>query len=252
MAKKTPEIKNRSLHLVMQGKGGAGKSFVASLLCQYYQDKNSEYQAVDLDPINRSLAAIGGLNTEIWSIMKEDGNLTVDPERFDELIEYIVTQKCDVIVDNGSTSFLPFNNYLIQQDITDLLKENGVDTSIHCVIRGGASLRDCIQGLNQLCEYHSPESTTIYAWLNEVEGAIEAKGKTFEQMTVYKNWHERIRGIITLPEQKNELYQKDVARMLKNSMTFDSAIASKETRLVSKKRLGELKKDYLSMISVHI
>ncbi len=252
MTQENPENANRILHLIMQGKGGAGKSFTASLLCQFYQEKKRSYCAIDLDPVNRTLAAINGLDAEIWEIMKKGGNSTVDHEKFDELIEYIVSTETDIIIDTGSTSFMPFNNYLIQQEITDLLLENGFKTSIHCVIRGGASLKDCMQGLYSLCEQHSEESTSIYVWLNEVEGKIEAKGKTFEEMSVYTKWRERIEGIITIPEQDNELYQKDITKMMKNSLTFDSAISSKEFGLVSKNRLKQLKKYYIDSIGIHI
>ena len=41
-----------SIHFILQGKGGVGKSYVASLLTQYLQDKKKPVVGFDLDPTN--------------------------------------------------------------------------------------------------------------------------------------------------------------------------------------------------------
>ena len=241
----------RMLHLVMQGKGGAGKSLVSSLLCQFYQLKERQFDAIDLDPVNHTLSAIGPLDAQVWNILKSKENPTIDPVQFDALVDHVLRLDGDVVIDTGSTSFLSFNNYLIQQGITDLLSEYQVDTKIHCVIRGGSSLSDCMGGLDQLCKHHSPETTDIYVWLNEVEGEIKANSKTFEEMKVYARWNDRIDGVIRIPEQTNELYTKDMTDMLQNHQTFAEAIESSDTGLVSKKRLDQLRSYYADAISLH-
>ncbi|WP_458448767.1 nucleotide-binding protein, partial [Campylobacter coli] len=40
------------IHFVLNGKGGIGKSFISSLLCQYFLDKGESIVAIDTDPNN--------------------------------------------------------------------------------------------------------------------------------------------------------------------------------------------------------
>ena len=41
-------------HLLMQGKGGVGKSFVASILYQYLKRRGLEVYGCDTDPVNNT------------------------------------------------------------------------------------------------------------------------------------------------------------------------------------------------------
>jgi len=42
-----------SVHLVLQGKGGVGKSFVSSILAQYFRTKSAPVYCLDTDPVRR-------------------------------------------------------------------------------------------------------------------------------------------------------------------------------------------------------
>ena len=228
------------IHVVAQGKGGAGKTFIASLLCQSYLRTGKKYEAFDLDPVNRSLAAIAGLNAQPWKILQT--NADIDPARFDRLVETIYQTKHDIIMDLGATSFLPFNNYLVRNGIFELLKESAnAEIIIHCVIRGGSSLLECLNGLKKLCTYHSSTQAKIVVWLNEVEGEIERNGKTFQCMKIYDETSSRISRIVVLPEQKDALHRQDMIELLKRNEMFDAAIKSAQTGIVSKMRIKNLK-----------
>jgi adenylylsulfate kinase-like enzyme len=45
-----------AVHLSLQGKGGAGKSLIASFLAQYYEDRGINAVCVDTDPMNHTFA----------------------------------------------------------------------------------------------------------------------------------------------------------------------------------------------------
>ena len=45
------------INMVLQGKGGVGKSFVASTLAQYMKNKGEEPLCIDTDPVNTTFAA---------------------------------------------------------------------------------------------------------------------------------------------------------------------------------------------------
>lgn len=235
--------KQPRIHLVAQGKGGAGKTFVASLLCQNFIRSNTAYKAFDLDPVNRSLTAISGLNVESWKVLQT--NADIDPVKFDELVEVIYQTDKDIILDLGATSFLPFNSYLVQNRIFELLRTSGnIKVIIHCVIRGGSSLIECLNGLKKLCTYYSADDTHIVVWLNEVEGEISRDGKTFEEMKIYNDIKNRIARIVIIPEMKDYLHRHDMIEILKRNQMFDSAISSAKTGIVSKMRIQNLKKTF--------
>ena len=40
------------VHLTLQGKGGVGKSYVASLIAQHRMDKGMPVSCIDTDPVN--------------------------------------------------------------------------------------------------------------------------------------------------------------------------------------------------------
>ena len=48
-----------SVHLVLQGKGGVGKSCVSAILAQYFRTKSAPVHFVDTDPINTTFTQQG-------------------------------------------------------------------------------------------------------------------------------------------------------------------------------------------------
>ena len=45
-----------AIHLTLQGKGGVGKSLVATVLAQYLREKGKDVRCIDTDPVNRTFA----------------------------------------------------------------------------------------------------------------------------------------------------------------------------------------------------
>ena len=50
-----------TVHLILQGKGGVGKSFIATLLAQYLQEKGVAVRCFDADPVY-CLSALGNVS----------------------------------------------------------------------------------------------------------------------------------------------------------------------------------------------
>jgi CO dehydrogenase nickel-insertion accessory protein CooC1 len=53
-----------AIHLVMQGKGGVGKTLVSTWLAEYLLTRRKEVRCIDGDPVNRSLAQYAALNAD--------------------------------------------------------------------------------------------------------------------------------------------------------------------------------------------
>lgn len=117
-----------------------------------------------------------------------------------------------------------------------MLKELGHELIIHTVITGGQALSDTIYGFAQLVGQF-PDDVKFIVWLNPYWGKIENDGKPFEKMNVYKDNKERIAAIINIPELKEETFGHDLSEMLRQKITFEEAIGSSNTNIMTKQRL---------------
>ena len=85
-----------TVHLILQGKGGVGKSFAAFLLAQYLPEKSVLVRCFDADPINSTLASFPALNAvKIDLIETSDKGRRINPRRFDDLVEQIAGQPAE-------------------------------------------------------------------------------------------------------------------------------------------------------------
>lgn len=113
-----------TVHFIQQGKGGVGKSMIASILYQVLLLLGKKVAAFDTDPVNATLAGFKEFEVTCLDILK---NGDIDPRQFDTLIDTIMEQKPEthVIVDNGASSFLALNGYIKENSIIGMLEEGG-------------------------------------------------------------------------------------------------------------------------------
>ncbi|MFU8797096.1 MAG: conjugal transfer protein TraL [Gammaproteobacteria bacterium] len=221
------------IHIILQGKGGVGKSFIASTLAQYKKSKGQEPLCIDTDPVNATFAGFKALNVRRLEIMNDD---EINPRNFDTLVELIAHSKDDVVIDNGASSFVPLTHYLITNQVPNLLQEMGHEMIVHTVITGSQALLDTISGFAQLAKQFSKEAKFV-VWLNPYWGPIEHEGKGFEQMKAYKENQDRVSAIVRIPSLKEETYGRDLSDMLQERLTFDEAIAAPSLIIMTRQRL---------------
>ena len=87
-----------TIHLVLQGKGGVGKSIVASWLAEFLIGRGQPVRCFDGDPVNRSLAQIKALNVEKLDLLNDEG--VVMRGRYDALINRFLTEEAVFLVDS--------------------------------------------------------------------------------------------------------------------------------------------------------
>ena len=223
--------------MVLQGKGGVGKSLIAAILAQYNVSKGKQPLCIDTDPVNATFHGFKALNVKRLQIMDGD---EINPRHFDSLVELIAPSAVDVIIDNGASSFVPLSHYLISNQVPALLQEMGHELVVHTVITGSQALTDTVNGFAQLATQFPAESSFI-VWLNPYWGAIEYEGKSFEQMKAYINNKSRVTAIIKMPTLKEETYGRDLADMLQEHLTFDEALANSALTIMTRQRLKIVK-----------
>lgn len=225
------------IHVILQGKGGVGKSFIAATLAQYKMSKNQNPACIDTDPVNATFYGYKALEVKRLQIMEAD---EINPRSFDSLIEMIAATKNDVIIDNGASSFVPLSHFLISNQVPSLLTEMGHQLIIHTVITGGQALLDTVSGFSQLISQF-PSEALFVVWLNPYWGAIEHEGKGFEQMKAYTTNKDRVSAIVHIPKLKKETYGQDLSEMLQERLTFDEALALPSRTIMTRQRLKIIK-----------
>jgi CobQ/CobB/MinD/ParA nucleotide binding domain len=236
-----------TIHLILQGKGGVGKSVIATLLAQYLQDKGIAASCYDADPLNQTLAGFSGLNVvKVDLIEATEKGRRINPRRFDDLVEKVTQEPADghIIVDTGSSAFVPLMHYLVSNDVVDVLSQAGHEVVIHTVVTGGQALLDTLHGVAQ--QVRQLEGVRFVIWLNPFWGPVVEDGKHFEQMKTYQDIKKRIEAIVDLPAFTDELFPQDVATMLKARLTFKDAIESPTFSLMSRHRLRIAQRDFYS------
>lgn len=232
------------IHMVLQGKGGVGKSLIAAILAQYKVSKGTQPLCIDTDPVNATFHGFKALNVKRLQIMDGD---EINPRNFDSLVELIAPSTVDVIIDNGASSFVPLSHYLISNQVPALLQEMGHELVVHTVITGSQALTDTVNSFAQLATQFPTESSFI-VWLNPYWGAIEHEGKSFEQMKAYINNKSRVTAIVKIPTLKEETYGRDLADMLQEHLTFDEALTNSALTIMTRQRLKIVKSDLFAQL----
>ena len=234
------------VNIVLQGKGGVGKSFIASVMAQYYYSKNKKPLCIDTDPVNATFHGFKALNVKHLDLMEDDD---INPHKFDDLIDLISKSKSDVIIDNGASTFVPMSHYLISSRIPSLLKKSGLELVIHTVITGGQALNDTLNGFQKMIKQF-PEDVSFVVWLNPFWGKIELEGKEFESMKFYLDNKERVSAIIKIPKYKPETFGRDLADALQAKLTFDDAIKKPESTIMSRQRISIIRSDLFEQLEI--
>lgn len=225
------------VHLVLQGKGGVGKSFISAMIAQYKMSIGQTPLCIDTDPINATFTGYADLNVKRIELLDGD---EINPRNFDVMVELIDGTTDDVVVDNGASSYQPLLAYLIQNDVASVLEGLGHELILHTVVTGGQALIDTVVGFGDIATQF-PGDTKIVVWLNPYWGPIEHEGRAFEQMKAYKDHKGRVAAIVTLPKFQESTFGRDLSDMLQERMTFDKAVANASLPIMARQRLKQIR-----------
>ena len=224
-------------NITLQGKGGVGKSFCASTLAQWLHSTGRKPVCIDTDPVNRTFSGYAALRVEHIKIMQDD---EINSRRFDELVERISGTDEDVVIDNGSSSFVALSHYLLSNDVPAVLSSLGHPLVVHVVITGGQMLVDTMNGFAHVVQ-HFGDDASFVVWLNPFWGPIVHEGKSFEEMRAYTAVRDRVSAIIQVPRLKAETFGADLSSVLKARQTFAEAIAAPERSIMERQRIKVIK-----------
>lgn len=218
------------IHFILQGKGGVGKTMLASMLLQAFLSRGKRCLGIDTDPVNASLAAFKALPVKEINILEGDGTGNIDIRAFDMLLEELVNAPSDevIVVDNGASSFVSLATYIRENDLLATLREAGHSVVFHSIVVGGQGLNDTCKNLMSLVQKFD-EAKIFVVWENPFFGPVmqKANGETRElqQFSVIQKHLEKIRAIVRLPVVNQNLAGRDLQELFARSLTFDEAMS---------------------------
>jgi hypothetical protein len=238
-----------AIHLVLQGKGGVGKSFVALHLAQYFADLGVPTAVFDSDPLTPTLSNYQALAARYINFMLDDDEL--DVEQFDVLASEIV-EACGhvVVLDTGSSNFIPLLGYLRSNDVLRVLTELGRHVVIHSVLVGGAGARETLGGLLSMVE-NLPADGYV-AWLNSFLGPVLFDGKPFEETKAFGEIRDRLAGIVRIKHRRGTnqmLHLKALQEMTRLHLTYKEAMATPQFSLWDRQRLAQARREVNQQLS---
>ncbi len=233
------------VHIIQQGKGGVGKSMIASILYQVVRLLGKQVVAFDTDPVNATLAGFKEFEVIRLDILK---NGDIDPRQFDTLIDSIMEQgpETHVIVDNGASSFLALNSYIRENNIIGILEEAGHSVFFHSVITGGQAIGDTVLGLRSLALGFP--TTPIVVWLNWYFGEIVMDGRPFEEFKVYQEFYKQFHAVITIPQGNKSTIGKDLETLFAKRQSFKNGIESSQS-IVVRSRLQRYQNELVEAVN---
>lgn len=239
----------KNVHFILQKKGGVGKSVAALMLSQYLRSIGEPVEVIDTDPSNATLFSYKALNGQRIQLM--EGNV-LNESKFDVMMNRILKEDSSFVIDCGASSFIPLTNYMIENDVADMIADSGKQVVAHTVIVGESNLLDTLTSFAELAE-QMPQEVQLVVWLNEffnkAFGKIELDGTPFEEMGVYVDNKSRVRGIVCLPKRNPATFGADIEKMLTERLTFDEVRQSPEFQVMNKSRIFKVQKEIYEQLA---
>jgi len=234
-----------SIHMILQGKGGVGKSLIAVLIAQYLQSIGYKVVCADTDPVNATFTQYKSLDVAHVDIA-EGGN--VIQRKFDPLMELIVSADADFVIDNGAATFMPLTRYLAENDIFQVMAEAGKKVFVHTVLTGGQAKPDTFNGFAELLSKVNNHAKVV-VWENEFWGKVEFDGLPISAGKLFRDAEKagKIAGIVKIADRsQSDTFVGDMKQMTERNMTLADVMASPDFSFLAKNRLQKVVKEVFS------
>jgi hypothetical protein len=240
---------HNTVHFILQGKGGIGKTLVSTILAQWLQAKgDAPLRCYDTDQENTTFSRYKALNVQHIPVMTEAR--TIDPKRFDALMIDILEEDGNCVIDNGANTFSPLLAYLLENHCFDLLADSGRKVYIHTIVGGGDTLHDTAMGFVSTAKStaQSPDLSLVL-WENEHFGLLQsASGKAFIESQTYAEHAGRVCGRVVLAQRNADTFGADIKKMNTARMTIDEVKASDKFNVMEKQRIKVVFRDLFEQL----
>ncbi|MES3023739.1 MAG: hypothetical protein V4857_19405 [Pseudomonadota bacterium] len=236
---------HNTVHFILQGKGGIGKTLVSTILAQWLAPKDTlPLRCYDTDQENATFSRYKAMDVKHVQVMTDDRN--IDPKRFDALMIDLLEEDGNCVIDNGANTFSPLMGYLIENDCFSLLEESGRKVFIHVIVGGGDTLHDTAMGFVSTAK---ATKVPLVLWENEHFGLLKsASGKLFTDSQTYADHADRVRGRVVLTQRNADTFGADIKKMNTARMTANEVRESDKFNVMEKQRIKVVFRDLFEQL----
>lgn len=236
---------HNTVHFVLQGKGGIGKTLVSTILAQWMAGKDElPLRCYDTDQENATFSRYKAMNVKHVPVMTD--TRMIDPKRFDALMIAILEEEGNCVIDNGANTFSPLMAYLLENDCFSLLEESSRKVYIHVIVGGGDTLHDTAMGFISTAK---STNAPLVLWENEHFGLLRsASGKVFIESQTYADNARRVVGRVVLAQRNADTFGADIKKMNIARMTADEVRASDKFNVMEKQRIKVVFRDLFEQL----
>jgi hypothetical protein len=236
---------HNTVHFILQGKGGIGKTLVSTILAQWLAGKDEKpLRCFDTDQENATFSRYKAMNVKHVPVMTD--NRMIDPKRFDALMIDILEEEGNCVVDNGANTFSPLMAYLLENDCFSLLQDSGRKVYIHVIVGGGDTLHDTAMGFVSTAK---STNVPLVLWENEHFGLLQsASGKQFTESATYGDNAGRVVGRVVLSQRNADTFGADLKKMNIARLTADEVRASEKFNVMEKQRIKVVFRDLFDQL----
>jgi hypothetical protein len=240
---------HNTVHFILQGKGGIGKTLVSTILAQWMagQPHGQDPQPLrcfDTDQENPTFSRYKAMNVRHVPVMTD--TRTIDPKRFDALMIDLLEEEGNCVVDNGANTFSPLMAYLLENDCFAMLKEAGRKVYIHVIVGGGDTLHDTATGFTTTAK---ATDVPLVLWENQHFGLLQsASGKQFTESLTYNEYASRIAGRVVLAQRNADTFGADIKKMNIARLTMEEVRASDKFNVMEKQRIKVVFRDLFEQL----
>lgn len=245
------------LNIVMQAKGGVGKSVTSFIFAQYLRDSLGEENCVfiDTDPANSSFTRYKALDVVYFNATTtnpDTGEKKVDAVATNAIFEEIMNYPQAVLMDTGSSNYIDLKSYLeVNETLEAFSEEDEIkrDVIIHVPLNGGADFSFCCEELGVL--FDTFKTVKFVVWLNSYGGKLQIDGKEFDELKLSKMLLNsgRFLGTVILPQLDQN--QADAFRtMMAKHLTFEEAKLdpSGNMNILKKRQINKLRERFYKQL----
>lgn len=236
---------NNVVNFVIQGKGGVGKSVLATYLAQFFREELGEGQDLvlfDTDPVNKTFSKYKSLNVIKVELLK---NKEINKKNFDELMEaFFNASDTTFLVDTGASTYLPLVEYFEKTSFMDLMREQGEKVLFHVPLTNDQSRDDTLDVVRTLSETVGADDQSIYLYENGWLSSDQAPAK----LNLPPKQQKKVGGVVNIAKA-DDMTVDVIKDMLASLSTFDEFIDLGNVGLMDKIRIKKYRKNLFENFS---
>lgn len=240
----TTDRKNE-VHFVIQGKGGVGKSLVATLLAEFLRERIADLRCFDTDPVNPTFASYAEFGVRRIELFEGS---TINAKAFDGMMIAMLDAGASAVVDNGATTFIPLMNYIAQSGVFEVLLGAGKQVFVHIIVAGGDAVGETVDGFAQIMAA-LPADVKAIVWLNALHGEVDIEGVEFERTAIYRKVQDQVAGIVPLPAPASDLFARDLQDLRRKRVSFKAAMDGSGFNVMERQRFSMVRRDLFARMA---